>query len=124
MKLRATIKRYGKEEGVTFLVNCPDSDYTDALERDLLGSGDLYTMEFEELVEPAKEPVVLEDSRVAELVAWFRFDGLEPYLQDVVRPYMELAMRLVKTQEDTAELERALDRLLESKDWAIRAARA
>lgn len=124
MKLKITMKRLGKETGIAMLANCPDAEYTPLLERDLLKSGEVYTVAFEEVVEPVEQAVALEDSRAAELVAWFRFDGLEPYLQDVVRPYMELAVRLVKTQEDTAELERALDRLLESKDWALRAAQA
>jgi len=52
---------------------------------------------------------------------WFLCSHLPPHLQDVVRPFTELAAILLERCEDSTEREVALLRLLEAKDAAVRA---
>jgi hypothetical protein len=55
------------------------------------------------------------------LMQWFVFDHLPPFLQDVSRPFGELAQLLCDTVEAGPERTVALRKLLESKDAAVRA---
>ncbi len=55
------------------------------------------------------------------LLVFFRFEHLPPHLQEVSRPFAELAVWLATTLPASAELTVALRRLLEAKDAAVRA---
>lgn len=52
---------------------------------------------------------------------FFAYAHLSPHLQVVSRPFGELARVLVETLPANRELEKALDKLLEAKDAAVRA---
>lgn len=52
----------------------------------------------------------------------FKFEHLPEKLQKVSRPFCELATNLVDTIPSSRELTKALDKLLEAKDAAVRAA--
>ena len=56
------------------------------------------------------------------IIAYFKFSHLPAHLQEVSRPFAELANRLVASVPSGPELEVALRKLLESKDAAVRAA--
>ena len=53
---------------------------------------------------------------------YFTFDHLPDHLQDVSRPFSNLAQHLIGVLPDGPELTAALRKLLESKDCAVRAA--
>lgn len=55
------------------------------------------------------------------ILQFFAFAHLPPHLQDVSRPFGELAERIVSTLPPNAERTVALRKLLESKDAAVRA---
>lgn len=55
------------------------------------------------------------------IMQFFAFAHLPPHLQDVSRPFGELAERIVSTLPRNAERTVALRKLLESKDAAVRA---
>lgn len=61
------------------------------------------------------------DRFVADLLASFTYDHLPPRLQEISRPYAEHAQRLAELPLNWHTLI-ALQRLLESKDAAVRAA--
>ncbi|HEX7088751.1 MAG TPA: hypothetical protein VF192_01375 [Longimicrobiales bacterium] len=59
------------------------------------------------------------------LLRYFRFDHLPEHLQEVSRPFHDLAHRIWNDPDlrhDEAERTTALRKLLESKDAAVRAA--
>lgn len=56
------------------------------------------------------------------ILRFFQFEHLPGHLQEVSRPFCELAMALVATLPRNAERSVALRKLLESKDAAVRAA--
>lgn len=121
------VKRMGREGHIEFLATCDTQAYEQALEQGGLVSGELHTVEFVEVMETNREAargVEVNDGLIADALAWFRIDDMEPYLQDVCAPYLELALGMVATQEETHELLVCLQRLLESRDWAKRAAQA
>lgn len=53
---------------------------------------------------------------------FFAYDHLPPALQDVSRPFADLAEHICCTSEPSAEQSVALRKLLECKDAAVRAA--
>lgn len=55
------------------------------------------------------------------MLKWFEFAHLPPHLQEVSKPFGELANRIVETCESGPERTVALRKLLESKDAAVRA---
>lgn len=55
------------------------------------------------------------------LLQFFAYAHLPPHLQEVSKPFGELATRLVTILPPNSELTDALHRLLESKDCAVRA---
>ena len=55
------------------------------------------------------------------LLRWFDFGHLPPHLQAASEPFADLAMHLVDTLPDSAELTVALRKILEAKDCAVRA---
>lgn len=57
------------------------------------------------------------DEPVMEFFAWAH---LPPHLADVSRPFCELALVVVDTLPRNRERTKALDRLLEAKDAAVR----
>lgn len=58
----------------------------------------------------------------SELLRFFGWTHLPPHLREVSRPFGELAQRLLETVPPSRERTKALDRLLEAKDAAVRAA--
>lgn len=60
---------------------------------------------------------------VEELLGYFEYEHLPEHLQEISRPYCELAEELVESDDVSGrELTVALRKLLESKDCAVRAA--
>lgn len=59
---------------------------------------------------------------IAGLLRWFGYGHLPAHLQDVSKPFSDLAHNLADTLDSSAELTVALRKLLESKDAAVRAA--
>lgn len=55
------------------------------------------------------------------MLRWFVYEHLPPHLQEVSRPFGELARRIVSTLRPSAERTVSLRKLLESKDAAVRA---
>lgn len=56
------------------------------------------------------------------LVRFFEFGHLPPHLQDRSKPFAALAEHIIETVPQNRERLKALDRLLEAKDCAVRAA--
>ena len=56
------------------------------------------------------------------LLQFFSYDHLPEHLSGVSRPFCELAMQLVIGLPRNPERTVALRKLLEAKDWAVRAA--
>lgn len=57
-----------------------------------------------------------------EALRYFAYAHLPEKLQAISKPFCELAKHIVTTIPDSRERDKALDRLLESKDAAVRAA--
>lgn len=55
------------------------------------------------------------------ILQFFAFAHLPPHLQDVSRPFGEMAWRIVETLPRNPERTVALRKLLEAKDAAVRA---
>lgn len=55
------------------------------------------------------------------LLQFFTYAHLPSHLQEISRPFSELARDLVRTLPNNPERTKALDKLLESKDCAVRA---
>lgn len=55
------------------------------------------------------------------VLRYFDFEHLPPALQEVSRPFCELARKMAATNTPSAELSVALRKLLEAKDAAVRA---
>lgn len=55
------------------------------------------------------------------LMQFFKYDHLPAHLQDVSKPFGELAQKIVDTLPANPERTVALRKLLESKDCAVRA---
>ena len=58
---------------------------------------------------------------VVTALAWLAFSHLPKRLQDFSRPFYQTAVELIIECKDSAELTTALDKLVEAKDWAVRA---
>jgi hypothetical protein len=58
---------------------------------------------------------------VEEIIPLFGYAHLPPHLRAVSQPFGELAAQLAATLPHNRELTKALDRLLEAKDAAVRA---
>jgi hypothetical protein len=56
------------------------------------------------------------------LMAFFAFDHLPEHLQEISRPFGDLAAHIVNSAPASAETTTALRKLLEAKDCAVRAA--
>ncbi len=63
-------------------------------------------------------------TRPDHIMQFFAFAQLPPHLQEVSRPFGELAQRIVDTIPQNPERTVALRKLLEGKDAAVRAALA
>ncbi len=70
------------------------------------------------------EPVAADISAVPpeHIIQFFAFDHLPPALQEVSRPFCELALAIVDSLPRNPERTVALRKLLEAKDCACRAA--
>jgi hypothetical protein len=55
------------------------------------------------------------------ILQFFVYDHLPPHLQEISKPYSEMANKLVETLPRNPERTVALRKLLESKDAAVRA---
>lgn len=59
---------------------------------------------------------------VVTALAWLAFSHLPQALQDFSRPFYQTAVELIiEVKTDSAELTTALNKLVEAKDWAVRA---
>jgi hypothetical protein len=58
---------------------------------------------------------------VVTALAWLAFAHLPDRLQDFSRPFYQTAVELIIECKDSAELTTALNKLVEAKDWAVRA---
>lgn len=57
------------------------------------------------------------------VVQFFKYEHLPPHLQEHSKPFAELALKVCQaTKAGTSETAKALDKLMESKDAAVRAA--
>lgn len=56
------------------------------------------------------------------ILQFFKYEHLPEHLQNISRPFAELAIRICDTLPDNPERTVALRKLLESKDYAVRAA--
>lgn len=57
------------------------------------------------------------------VVQFFKYDHLPAHLQEHSRPFADLALKICQATEPVkSETAKALDRLMESKDAAVRAA--
>lgn len=68
------------------------------------------------------DPLADRHPSVVAVLAHFTYEHLPPKLQEISRPFAELAHELVKAVDDDPQLTIALQKLLESKDAAVRAA--
>jgi hypothetical protein len=55
------------------------------------------------------------------MLQWFRYEHLPPHLQEVSKPFGELARKIAADLPRNPERTVALRKLLESKDCAVRA---
>lgn len=55
------------------------------------------------------------------ILHFFHYTQLPPRLQEVSKPFCELAAKLSRTMKPSAELSAGLRKLLEAKDCAVRA---
>ena len=60
-------------------------------------------------------------SNTMPIMHFFEYEHLPPHLQEVSKPFGELAKHLCATLPSSAELSVALRKLLEGKDAAVRA---
>jgi hypothetical protein len=58
---------------------------------------------------------------VKDALQWLAFSHLPTNLQNYSRPIYQTAVELVTTIKDSADLTHALTRLVDAKDWAVRA---
>jgi hypothetical protein len=58
---------------------------------------------------------------VSHVLKFFSFTHLPPHLQEVSRPFAELAKQVAERAPDNQETTVALRKLLEAKDSAVRA---
>jgi hypothetical protein len=54
------------------------------------------------------------------MLKYFNYKHLPDHLQEISKPFSELAHKLVSSSGDRTELEHALRKLLEAKDCAVR----
>jgi len=69
--------------------------------------------------------VTIVSSEQRKILEYFRFDHLPPNLQEVSRPFLELAWTMfnsLKESDDPTEIAMGLRKLLEAKDCFVRAA--
>ncbi len=62
-----------------------------------------------------------QDQQPERMLRWFEYGHLRPEMQEVSRPFCELAYHVVKTIPVGPERTVALRKLLEAKDAAVRA---
>lgn len=55
-----------------------------------------------------------------QLLQFFKYEHLPPHLQEISKPFCDLANHIVNTLPPNAETTTALRKLLESKDCAVR----
>ena len=65
-------------------------------------------------------PAELRHPATLELLRWFDFDHLPPFLQAVAEPCQRLAFNLTDSLPDGPELTAGLRKLLEAKDCFVR----
>jgi hypothetical protein len=70
---------------------------------------------------PAPELFPGADADTADVLRYFAYEHLPPHLQDVSAPFALVARDIVAKLPPCRERTKALDRLLEAKDCAVRA---
>lgn len=60
------------------------------------------------------------DQPTERMLTYFRYEHLPAQLQEVSRPFCELAVHVVETHKSTPERTVCLRKLLEAKDCAVR----
>ena len=68
----------------------------------------------------SKEELDKLNPAVAHLLKFFAYGHLPPHLQEISKPFCDLAELMVRSLPSNAELTVALRKLLESKDAAVR----
>lgn len=58
---------------------------------------------------------------VKDALQWLTFSHLPEALQNYSRPFYQTAVELITIVKDSADLTHALVRIIEAKDWAVRA---
>lgn len=58
---------------------------------------------------------------VKDALQWLTFSHLPEALQNYSRPFYQTAVELITIVKDSADLTHALTRIIEAKDWAVRA---
>ena len=61
------------------------------------------------------------DIQPDEILQFFAYEHLPPHLQEVSKPFGEMAKLITQTMPRNAERDMALRKLLEAKDCAVRA---
>lgn len=72
--------------------------------------------------EETRQPVRSPDPAVTHVLKWFSYDHLSTDLQEVSRPFADLAEEVALNAPGSRETTVALRKLLEAKDAAVRAA--
>lgn len=74
--------------------------------------------------EPGTNPVIRHGEKHVPLrpypLQFFSYDHLPPELQEIARPFADLAKAIVKSLPENPERTAAMRKLLESKDCAVR----
>lgn len=70
---------------------------------------------------PEIEEDIKKAAAVDDVMQFFSFSHLPGHLQDLSRPFAELALKLVKLAPRNAQRTMALNKLVEAKDNAVRA---
>ena len=67
-------------------------------------------------------PKTSQHPSIEHVLGYFKYEHLPERLQNISKPYAELAVRVADSAPDSPETTIALRKLLESKDAAVRAA--
>lgn len=70
-------------------------------------------------MEPGTEPVC--HPSITSLLSYFSYEHLPPGLQEISRPFCELATQVANRAPQSPETTAAIRKLLEAKDCAVRA---
>lgn len=106
-----------------WLLNIDDScrDYITKLENEIkMNQKTLSILENVIVVDKDLGIGTVSGKRVYNIMRFFRYEHLPPNLQDVSKPFHDLAEKIADQGKDSAETLAALRKLLEAKDAAVR----